>query len=877
MARQEGHEAAGVVMVVRIKRGSISSHRRQLRWLKDTVLLLCAFALLSSSVHLYGQTEGGRGGLPPTAAAAPSQQPAQPQAPLTAAQDQAIPLAEVANRAEELDRQLRDLSKALSPSAQLVTTDRVIREQTKEINERAQRAADLAASTPSPVELQEEDRYWGGLSQQYASFRKLLTTSAAKLEENIRLLDATKAQWRATMDKIRKQKGIKPVIERVAAALKAIDDVRGRTQTELDRILNLQTQQSEREQRISQVLATLEETRQRLRGRLLVQDAEPIWKVHKAGAPSESVASVAYRSLSRGLTGSGEFLRANKLRTVLCVLLYVAALMLVLKFRHNERAGVPVDIPPEASRMLSHPYSVALLVALLGTVGEMAAAPPAILFTVYVLYSLQMVRLIPLLTTPRVLPLLYTLAALCLLEGLYVLVQASALVRRELLTVIVFMALVCLGWLTRPSVLREWRASARAMFVIVAAARAGFVLLGLSLLANILGYVSLAHVLGTTGLLGTFVAILLFGAVRVLRLMLTLALHSWAKSLSTTSRRSLEGWGGWVLSLSAFFVWLNAVLYFLTVHDSVAKAFAGILKYPLGFDKLRVTLGDVLSFLLVLLVGYILANALTQILREALLSSSRMQRGLPHAISTILYYLMLIVVFMAALVEAGIELNKFTVVSGALGLGVGFGLQNTVNNFVSGLMLLFERPVRVGDTIEVAGISGTVKRIGVRSCTIQTGQEAEVIVPNSNLISNQVTNWTLSSHRRRADIPVAVAHGTDPEAVLALLVSVASSYDGVLSNPGPEAFFLGFGESALNFELRFWASHERWFRLRSDVTIGICRALRDAKIEIALPQRDLHLRSIDETARAAISLAPPGAKLPKAEEGRKAAGTAQAG
>lgn len=842
------------------------------------MLLLCAFALTLSAAPVYGQTAGIiEGGSPPKATAPPPQQPSQTAAIATPAQDQAIPLAEVTNRAEELDRQLRELSKPLSPSTQLVTADRVIREQAKEIHERAKAADDLATGTPSPIELQEEERYWRGLSQQYASFRNLLTTSAAKLEENIRLLDTGKAQWRATMEKIRKQKGIKPVIERVAAAQKATDDVRGRTKAEFDRVLNLQTQLSERDQRISQVLATLEETRKRLRGRLLAQDAEPIWRAQHIGAPSESAASVAYRSLSRSLIGSGEFLRAQRLRMVLCVLLYFSTLLLGLKFRRNERTGIPADMPPEASRMLARPYSIALLAALLGTVGSIAGAPSGIFFAACVLYSLAMVRVVPLLTTPRILRLLYTIATLCLLQGLYVLIQASALARRELLAMLVFIALLSFGWLSRPSALREWRESARHLFVIIAAVQAGCVLLALSLAANILGYVSLAHVLGTTALLGAFVAILLLAAVRVVKLMLTLAVRSWAKSLPATDRTNLERWSGWILSVGAFLVWLNAVLYLLTVHDSAAKTFAGVLKYYLGGDKVRVTLGDVLSFLLVLLVGYILANAFALILRETLLLNSRMQRGVPNAISTIFYYVMLIFVFMAALVEAGIELNKFTVVSGALGLGVGFGLQNTVNNFVSGLMLLFERPIRVGDTIDVAGISGTVKRIGVRSCTIQTGQEAEVIVPNSNLISNQVTNWTLSSYRRRAEIPVGVTYGTDPEVVLRLLVAVARSYNGVLTSPGPEAFFLGFGESALNFELRFWASHDRCFQLKSDVAVGICRALREARIEIALPQRDLHLRSIDETARTAF-LAPSGVKRAKpADDGRKAARTGQAG
>jgi len=207
----------------------------------------------------------------------------------------------------------------------------------------------------------------------------------------------------------------------------------------------------------------------------------------------------------------------------------------------------------------------------------------------------------------------------------------------------------------------------------------------------------------------------------------------------------------------------------------------------------------------------------------------------------------------AALSAAGVQLNKFTVLTGALGVGLGFGLQNVVNNFVSGLILLFERPIHVGDTVDVGGLVGEVRRIGTRSSTIVTFQGAEVIVPNSNLISNQVINWTLSSQWRRVDIPIGVAYGTDPERVIKLLVGVSESHPRVLLVRPPMAFFLGFGESALKFELRFWAAQQdTWFQLQSDVTVAVAKALREAGIEIPFPQRDLHIRRVDSVAAKAV-------------------------
>jgi potassium efflux system protein len=285
-----------------------------------------------------------------------------------------------------------------------------------------------------------------------------------------------------------------------------------------------------------------------------------------------------------------------------------------------------------------------------------------------------------------------------------------------------------------------------------------------------------------------------------------------------------------------------ANLYIFLLHDSFNTVPLNCLAYNVAVGRIKINVGSVVGVLLILGVGYGLSRGVSSPLRSVLIAQLPLQRGLPYAVSQVVYYCLLLMVLLAAVSTAGVELNKFPVITGALGVGVGFGLQNIVNNFASGLVLLFERPIRIDDVVEVAGLVGTVKRIGARSSTINTGQGAEVIVPNSNLLSNQVINWTLSSPRRRAEILVGVAYGSDPEAILKLLTSVAAENSNVMTDPAPVAYFLGFGDSALNFELRFWsASQDTWFQLKSDVAIGVARVLRQANIEIPFPQRDLHL------------------------------------
>ncbi|MBW2281429.1 MAG: mechanosensitive ion channel, partial [Deltaproteobacteria bacterium] len=252
-------------------------------------------------------------------------------------------------------------------------------------------------------------------------------------------------------------------------------------------------------------------------------------------------------------------------------------------------------------------------------------------------------------------------------------------------------------------------------------------------------------------------------------------------------------------------------------------------------------------------------------------------RGVPYAISTSAFYVMLMVGFFAAVAAAGMDLSRFAILAGALGVGIGFGLQNVVNNFVSGLILLFERPIKTGDTIEVGLLLGEVKRIGIRASTVRTWQGAEVIVPNGDLISGQVTNWTLSDHNRRIDVDVGVKYGTDPERVLQLLLDVAAAEDRILEMPAPSALFRGFGDSSLDFRLRAWTSRsEEWVRIHSDLNVAVNRALAEAGIEIPFPQRDLHLRSVapelrrplaeDEAARPPVGFA-GSQPLPHADAG----------
>ena len=202
---------------------------------------------------------------------------------------------------------------------------------------------------------------------------------------------------------------------------------------------------------------------------------------------------------------------------------------------------------------------------------------------------------------------------------------------------------------------------------------------------------------------------------------------------------------------------------------------------------------------------------------------------------------------MIAISVFGFDITKLTIILSALGVGIGFGLQSIVHNFICGLILLFERPVRVGDTIELGGTYAEIKRIGLRATIVQNFEYGDVIIPNSDLVSNQVTNWTLSNRKVRITIPVGVAYGSDVPLVMETLMACAGAHESVSKFPAPQVLFLSFGESSLDFELRTWVldANDK-LKVKSELHEEIDRNFREAKIEIAFPQQDVHLRNVEE-------------------------------
>ncbi len=291
------------------------------------------------------------------------------------------------------------------------------------------------------------------------------------------------------------------------------------------------------------------------------------------------------------------------------------------------------------------------------------------------------------------------------------------------------------------------------------------------------------------------------------------------------------------------------------LYDSMASAWRHLSGLGVAVGNNFITVG-VLVWSAAILYGTVLASWILRSLLECEIFPQRqVDRGVRDSIKRLLHYFLILLGVLFTFSIAGFEMRNLAILGGALGIGIGFGLQNIVNNFVSGLILLFERPVKVGDTVVLGSDWGKVTKIGLRSTTIETFDRAEIIVPNSSLISERVTNWTLTHTQARLVIPVGVAYGSDVPKVLQILQEEASCHPDVLQEPAPSPVFTAFGDSSLNFELRVWlADVAKRVGTRSDLLQAIDARFRREEIEIPFPQRDLHLRSADpQLLRAAQS------------------------
>ncbi|MDO5056119.1 MAG: mechanosensitive ion channel [Lautropia sp.] len=357
-----------------------------------------------------------------------------------------------------------------------------------------------------------------------------------------------------------------------------------------------------------------------------------------------------------------------------------------------------------------------------------------------------------------------------------------------------------------------------------------------ALVSNVLGFTRLAHFISEATLNSLFYGMILFAGALVLLSLLRLAFN-----LRPLNQLKMLGEDGTIIETrirkgvywGAILIWLGLTLNQTMLLSPLIDWVRSVLSAQLRIGQVALSLADIFSFLLIIWGAIKVSQLLRYVLDREVFTRISLPPGIPYALNSVLNYVVLIGGLLLAIASTGISLDRFTIFASALGVGVGFGLQSIVNNFVSGLIVLFERPIKVGDSVDMAGQSGRVKRIGIRASILRTGAGADVIVPNSQLISNQVVNWTLSDLQRRIEITINVGYDADPKQVIQLLVDVAREQADILATPAPHALFTDFGSDAMQFKLYAWTARgDRLGGIRSEMCIALHSRLKENDIRI---------------------------------------------
>jgi len=528
-------------------------------------------------------------------------------------------------------------------------------------------------------------------------------------------------------------------------------------------------------------------------------------------------------------------------------------LWLVIRSRRMTSEATPAHV----ARALRRPVSSWLLLSILGVLVLEPDAPLLVQEFALLLALVPVLRLMPAGTVRALGIWPYVAVALYVFDRLGVAAPVDGSLYRLYLLTLNSLALTLTVWLLRrtPRTLdtgdNRLQQAVRLLSWVVLA------LLAVAAIANIAGNVSLAETL-TSGVIDSgYMALLLYAGVAACRGIL----HALWRQPEIAQRRLvrehgpvLELIGTRLLVLGAVLGWLLYSMDRFRVLRPLHSVGAQVLGFGIDVGEVSIHLGDVLVFALSAWLALWAARAVRRLLRDELPGHAGLPRGAGNSIASLSYYAVLLLGLLVALSAAGFKVSQLALVFGALGVGIGFGLQNVVNNLVSGLVLMFERPIQPGDVVDVAGSSGTVREIGLRATILHTFDGADVVVPNGLLLSGNLTNWTLFDRSRRIELPVGVAYGSDPAQVLALLSATAQGTTGVAEQPAPVVLMTGYGDSELNFVVRVWTRDAgTWTALRSELFARILAALQQAGINIPYQQVDLHLRTVPESVKPVVS------------------------
>jgi potassium efflux system protein len=742
---------------------------------------------------------------------------------------QPLQVSEIAFQLEETRSLLVEMKLRLRNSTAESQFLRDFEPQASEIDRHASQALRVLSKNPSLAELRDLEADWQGhesdLKGAYDRLTALDTQRGAEqseLQEQSKVWSATAtAQASQVPELMRRQ--IDDLDRDIAQIQQQETDARGRILLSLTDLARAQS-------RANNILAAVRQARDSKVERVFVRDGVPIWRIDLGTQLTADLPGELLDALAADQRDLIEFAQDNGVR--LCLHLFALALLVAgLSWARGRVAPWAVQEPGLAGALsvFSAPVSTALLITACLTPWIYPRAPVLMQVGLATLTLIPAVLVLRQLLAAQFHSYLNALIVLFCLDQVRTLCGGQLLVARLLFWLELLLACGFLSWARPQAAQKRLRTICLALNLI----------LFFALLANLLGYRDLSYWLGDGTIHSADLAVFLVAGVEVVSGLTLLTLRLAPLSLLASIRENRVHFRQaifWSVQILASLAWLVMTLDALAILWPLSDGLNALLQRRLALGTLSFRVGGLLAALFVLWVSSKLSRFSRTVLELDVYPHLQLEPGVDYTVTTLVRYFILLFGVIFALGAIGVDSTKFTIVAGALSVGIGFGLQNIVNNFVSGLILLFERPVKVGDTIQVAEQIGVLKQVGLRAAVLRTGEGAEVIVPNGQLLSTQVTNWTLSDPLRRLHVDIGVSYDSQPRKVRELLLKTASQCPEVLTEPAPGVLLVELGDSSLNFRVQVWIEHSQdYSKIQSELLMLLYEALQAAKIDIPFP------------------------------------------
>lgn len=762
---------------------------------------------------------------------------------------EAIEINDISSELEKLGQRIIKLRSVLEPSLKVIEIDSLLTVSSKILKLEKDNLLSRIDNL-SQRNLKVENVKWEEHKSKLKEYQGTLDSRLGDVTNtDEELVDAINT-WKITKEVLKEQEESEEIFNSIENTITTLNELKDNSKSRIDIIFLVQKKLTNLILLVDKVITDISKAEIQLQKDYFVFDSPPLFYFKRIDSLASDTTSAFARiekvTIRSGFKENFEqisvFLKQNKniaISQVLFLILLFVSISIVKRKWNRDKADLTLQVEKDAMVVLNHPFSSTFAVGLLISFFFYKTMIP-IIAELHVLIILGSTAfLLPQLTTKRFNIFMIFLFFAFILHSIEIYINPHSLLFRSLLllnTIVLTFALVQGRIEMQKNPDPFWRI--KGLFKIVVPF---YILLLISVVANLIGMVGLSNFLFSGVMTSTALGFVVFLSVKVFTSILILLvkwkdsanIQAFSAMASVTQKRIKP-----ILMFFGLIAWLFFSLGSFEIYDYLKNWFDEILLIHWDINETtKITLGNILSFSVIFIVAILIANLAAAIFQDEWLIKV-LPRGVAPAISLLLRIIIVSVGLYVGLSAGGFPIEHLGFILGALGVGIGFGLQNVVLNFISGLILAFERPINLGDAIEIDQEMGVVTNIGVRSSNIRTYSGAEAIIPNGDLISKKVINWTLSNRNRRTRVLMKTSASADPEKVIEMFNKIASEHPSVFKDPSPTTLFYGYNlEGNLDFALHYWTSFSDTLNTDSDIALNIFKSLKEEGIQAPLPVR----------------------------------------